>query len=315
MLLVLALLAPPLLPKESLFISGHVLVNKVANYTAKGGSLEYAGSFIEDEITRNVIPPLLLIDPYTDPKDTVQSRRCIIGKNITKLYCGLVPYKVRTTGEVSLLYNQYLQVVTGDWGGDEYFGGNPDLSALLVNIVCTKISEDKNIASLTFFNSSFERGGKYESLWKLVRSQELATNFLYRQMVGMMAPKQKTALYLTPDNIKEREKEEKERELQREKEFAMDVFEKVTLRFKDWKKECRKSKEAKDRENKRQQKIMLQKQREREKLIKKMNEDKETDSGTSTPKSPRGPGYFSASAGGSPSASIGNIGKKVTCAA
>jgi len=231
-------------------------VNKVSNYTSKGGGLEFSGSYnFEEPNPRNFVPPLLLIDPYTDPKDPVQSKKWIIGKNLTKLHTGLLPFKVRTNGEVYVPPGYSLHVITADWGGDEYFGGNPDLSALFVNIACTKISEDKNIkdVALTFYNPSWERGGKFETIHKLVRSQELSTTNLYRQMVGIMAPKQKL--------------DEKERDIQREKELSMDVFERVQTRFKDWKKECRKIKEA----NKRNQKIMMrkiEKQNEREKLMK-----------------------------------------------
>jgi len=260
MLLVLGLVAPTLLWKESLLVSGHFLVNKVSNFTSKGGGLEFLGGY-EEAKQRNFIPPLLLVDPYIDPKDSVQSKKWIIGKNLTKLHSALLPFKVRTNGEVYVPPGQTLHVLTSDWGGDDYFGGNPDLSALLVNLACTKIAEDKNInnVALSFYNPSWERGGKFDSTWKLLKSQDVSTKDLYRQIVGIMPPKLKLS------HLGYAEKDEKEREMQREKELSMDVFERVNTRFKDWKKECRKLTEAKYRTNKREQKIMLQKIQQKQK--------------------------------------------------
>jgi len=136
-----------------------------------------------------------------------------------------------------------VKIAVSDWGGDQFFGGNPDMSALLLNLAATKIRDNHSIESvtLTFHNSMLQPNGKYENLCKLLSKNEVSSVYIYRQMMGNLPTKLKTSDQAT-----------KKDEIQ----TTIEIFDGLFSRFKDWKKEMKKVKEAKEKENKKQQKIM-----------------------------------------------------------
>jgi len=253
-LLIIPLIVAPLLPKSSVLVTGNLLVNMTNNNTSNGGDFELTGSYEADNDHNSTF---LFADPYSDSNDIAHSKKWIVGRNLNKLYFALLPFKARVNGDC-YVPSTSVKIAVSDWGGDQFFGGNPDMSALLLNLAATKIRDNHSIESvtLTFHNSSLQPNGKYENLCKLLSKNEVSSVYIYRQMMGNLPTKLKTSDQAT-----------KKDEIQ----TTIEIFDGLFSRFKDWKKEMKKVKEAKEKENKKQQKIMLQKQKEKEKIIKKNN--------------------------------------------
>jgi len=208
-------------------------------------------------------------------------------------------------------------VAASNWGADRSFGTTPDVAALLLTMVMTEFKHalsERALEVALHIHQPALHGGQFDTVFKILRNEEVQLRFVFLQLVGRMNPKpqkatksiqgpalsnpsnpstsapQPSASPLTPSAAVSSPSSSvgspsSVAQPEIPKHYIplgdrSDVFESLSQRFKGWKKEVRTIQEARVAEDRRREREMQRRKeaarREREKL-KKLQEKERQD--------------------------------------